>query len=326
MHFLTNQVSPPPYKKKSGINFSPGTTEYIPKSVIPLLIKTSSSMKKLPVNSLLGEVRMKFRSLLELTQQMGGSMPDQILEAFKSDQWDHHEAHSFSKGPYTTNPIKSNIYVKLFQELFQDKILKDENPIMDELKRLVEVPKYWREHQDEIPDKDWQTKQSFGDHHDWIIPQTFEKCKDIVIATGVNVYIKDPATGVLITGHIDLIVKIGNNIIICDYKPDLDMDLSTSNYGSVFIDSVPQLGVYGLIGERMFGEDLAKGYNLYCYAYNKEEGHLFEPLPALWAWREAYKTIIHPEDPYSLPWEFLIPENTHYDWWDNWIEKYEDDL
>ncbi|MBD3215086.1 MAG: hypothetical protein GF311_20935 [Candidatus Lokiarchaeota archaeon] len=102
------------------------------------------------------------------------------------------------------------------------------------------------------------------------------------------------------------------------------MDLSIDNYGKVFIDSIPQLGVYGLIFEKMFKNDLEK-YNLYCYTFNKEGGHLFEPLPALWAWKNAYKKFIHPNDPHLLPWEFLIPASTNYEWWYNWIEKYEDE-
>jgi len=257
------------------------------------------------------------RNGLEMTYWKGGSMPDAITQVVSSGQFIEYRISKFSKSPWTTNPQNINDYRDLNSILFNNVLIEHNNPVRNDLQLLNDIVAHWRKHKDEIPEK-WHTKYEGGDHHDFILPKIFEECKDIVIAKGVNLYIQDPSTGVMITGHIDLIIKIDNNIIICDYKPNLDLDLMTDYYGKMFIKCVPQLGVYGLVFERMYGQDWDENINLFCYAFNKDDGNLFRPLPSLWLWRNAYHEFIHPEDPELLPWEYLIPQETQYKWWDQW--------
>ena len=83
-----------------------------------------------------------------------------------------------------------------------------------------------------------------------------------------------------ITGHIDLLMVIGDTLYVCDYKPrellktripqkgKNDRLLTSRN----FINSVPQVASYALIVKKMFGIK-----NVKCVSFNEDNLVLYEP-------------------------------------------------
>lgn len=77
------------------------------------------------------------------------------------------------------------------------------------------------------------------------------------------------------TGHIDLVMIIGDTVFICDYKP-LDTPFITSRISDSFINVVPQVASYGLICKEKF--NLKK---VYCVTFNSEGAWIYEPKSIL---------------------------------------------
>ncbi|KKL79234.1 hypothetical protein LCGC14_2016880, partial [marine sediment metagenome] len=75
----------------------------------------------------------------------------------------------------------------------------------------------------------------------------------------------------LLTGHIDLVLQIGDALYVVDYKP-LDTPFLTSRISDNFINIVPQLATYGMIVKRSL--NIKK---VYCIAFNSEGAWVFEP-------------------------------------------------
>ncbi|GAG83098.1 unnamed protein product, partial [marine sediment metagenome] len=73
-------------------------------------------------------------------------------------------------------------------------------------------------------------------------------------------------------GHIDLIQVIDDTVFVVDYKPDETPIVSSSKMYESFINSITQVGSYGLLVKSEF-----KIEKLLCITYNKEGAWLYEP-------------------------------------------------
>lgn len=75
----------------------------------------------------------------------------------------------------------------------------------------------------------------------------------------------------LITGHIDLVLVIGDAVFICDYKP-LDTPFVTSRISDNFINVVPQVAVYSLMAKEQL--NIKKVYSV---IFNSQGVWIYEP-------------------------------------------------
>lgn len=98
---------------------------------------------------------------------------------------------------------------------------------------------------------------------------TIMKDSKYAIASELNVWYKKGKN--MLTGHFDLILKIGDSIYICDYKP-LDTPFITSRISDNFINVVPQVAIYGLVMKQQY-----KAKNVYCITFNSEGVWIYEP-------------------------------------------------
>jgi hypothetical protein len=217
-------------------------------------------------------------------------------------KYNQHRLSDFSKGPWTTN-FEFRDYEILIEQLQDEKsglVVKnkvDEEklsllPWIAQKARKMNVPDY-------LLNKDGQPK------HKWVAEIAFGLRKDTrVVAVEPTVFIKDNVDEKLLTGHVDLIVIIGKNIYICDYKPDKDINLNPSGTGSLFADTIPQVSSYALTFMEMFRKQIKDGdYNVFCYTFNKEGGIITDPYKSLKAYTEFYLEY-RPEDP--PPWLWLL--------------------
>jgi hypothetical protein len=158
-------------------------------------------------------------------------------------------------------------------------------------------------------------------NHNWLQPKAFELLDDTVVVSDMPVFYKNPGTGNIVYGHIDFFVIIGNNIYVCDYKPDLNFDLRSGLVSNHFCDSIPQVSVYALVLEKMFPEIKDNGYNLFCYTFRDNNGYIYNPESALEAYSAFYisQKVKTPED--MPPWMFLLSEPSR-DEWGYWYKRY----
>jgi hypothetical protein len=113
-----------------------------------------------------------------------------------------------------------------------------------------------------------------------------------------------------LAGHIDFIIKIENNIYVCDYKPEVDFSMNPDAVSHIFADTIPQISTYALLLELMIKDDLKDGkYKLFAYTFNYQHGIITNPLNALAAYTAFLKEIKSNEFQDGYPWEYLIPKN-----------------
>ncbi|MBD3213260.1 MAG: hypothetical protein GF311_11690 [Candidatus Lokiarchaeota archaeon] len=215
----------------------------------------------------------------------------------------------FSKGPFTTGFIKKD-YIDFFSE-FTREIINNEKDL-EILKKLNDLAKR-RDMREKM-----KTQNDGQPHHIWYQEKAFKLLDDMVVVSDMFVFHYDDETKEMVYGHIDLIVIIGKNIYVCDYKPELNFDLRSGLINNHFCDSIPQISVYALVLEKMFGEEFKKnGYNVFCYTFRDTEGYIYNPKSALEAY-SAFYISQRVEDP---PWMFLLSEPSREEWV-YWYERY----
>jgi hypothetical protein len=131
-------------------------------------------------------------------------------------------------------------------------------------------------------------------NHEYVCDYIREKV-DKVIGTEMPVYIFT-GRGYL-TGHIDIIMLVGNDLYIADFKPGemvnsrtfitspFDLKLSDSDLkevirGENLIKSVPQISSYAIALIDMLDLDL-NTINVRCAAFNEQYQMVFDPIPIL---------------------------------------------
>ena len=104
--------------------------------------------------------------------------------------------------------------------------------------------------------------------HEAVLSEIMET-SDFAVASELNVWIKRGRK--LITGHIDLVLVIGDAVFICDYKP-LDTPFVTSRISDNFINVVPQVAVYSLMAKEQL--NIKKVYSV---IFNSQGVWIYEP-------------------------------------------------
>lgn len=130
--------------------------------------------------------------------------------------------------------------------------------------------------------------------HDYVLSKIMNQDENSV---GVEVPIWKKHGNSYLTGHIDLIQVIDDTVFVVDYKPDETPIVSSSKMYESFINSITQVGSYGLLVKSEF-----KIEKLLCITYNKEGAWLYEPEIILKEVSEFLKKnkIINVGD---IPWE-----------------------
>jgi hypothetical protein len=234
------------------------------------------------------------------------SVLEKYLTQFRM-KYNQHRVSDFSKGPWTTK-FKMEQYKHknkgILPRLRDEKsglVVKneDDEEKLSLLPWIAQNSEKWNA-PDHLLNKDGQPK------HKWVADNAFFGLRrDIgVFTVEPTVFIKDNVDEKLLTGHVDLIVIIGKNIYICDYKPDKEMTLNPTGTGSLFADTIPQVSSYALIFMEMFRKQIEDGeYNVFCYTFNREGGIITDPYKSLKAYTEFYLGY-RPEDP--PPWLWLL--------------------
>ena len=107
----------------------------------------------------------------------------------------------------------------------------------------------------------------------------------------------------LFSGHPDYIQIDGNTIRILDYKPNLNYDPNPENFGTHFVDSIPQVAVYAILCDALFGIR-ASGLKIECVTFNENGYYLYDPYEALIDSVQFYWDSIH-----KLPtWSVFLPK------------------
>jgi phage-related holin len=104
---------------------------------------------------------------------------------------------------------------------------------------------------------------------------------DKCIGTEIPIYIF--ATRGYLTGHIDLLLFIGDTLYVCDYKPGEMVNTRQNdklNTAKNMITSVPQISTYAIAIVKMLGLDLNK-INVKCVFFNENYQMVYDPVPIL---------------------------------------------
>ncbi len=96
-------------------------------------------------------------------------------------------------------------------------------------------------------------------------------------AVAIEVLVWLQSTFDYFVGHIDLLCVDGDNLYICDYKPDLS-PIEGANPSDSFINSVPQIASYALALAGLLGIDSSK---IYGVIFNKGGAWVFNSQQAL---------------------------------------------
>ncbi|TXT59276.1 MAG: hypothetical protein BAJALOKI2v1_230021 [Promethearchaeota archaeon] len=210
-----------------------------------------------------------------------------------------------SAGPFTTK-IKHEFYINNLYPKFRHSgngIVKVENSQdINILQSLMEPADPSRGRG--LP-KGLITKYQGQPHHYHFIPAVFKN--KYVIATEVPVYIHDKAKSAIITGHIDMVVIVGKNIYICDYKPERDFSFNPTGTQYIYADTIPQISTYALIFKEMYAEDIKKGgYNVYTFTFNHKDGIVADPYKSLKMYTDFYE-MVKPTEP-APPWKWVLEQ------------------
>ena len=221
-------------------------------------------------------------------------------------KYNQHRVSGFSKGPWTTHfdmdqyEHKSKGILPRLRDEKSGLVVKNQ----DDEEKLSILP-WIAQNSKKMKAPDFLLNKDGQPKHEWVADIAFGLRKDTrVFTVEPTVFIKDNVDKKLLTGHVDLIVIIGKNIYICDYKPDVDISLNPSGVEHIFADSIPQISSYALIFMEMFRKQIEDGeYNVFCYTFNREGGIITDPYKSLKAYTEFYLGY-RPEKP--PPWLWLL--------------------
>ncbi len=87
--------------------------------------------------------------------------------------------------------------------------------------------------------------------HSGIQKEIKKRLASYLISTELPLWVKSKAG--LLTGHLDILLKVGDTLFVCDYKPDGLGDPKTTVLSSSFIQSIPQVAVYAKILKKEYG-------------------------------------------------------------------------
>ena len=247
-----------------------------------------------------------FTNYLRKIKTREGGFESWVIEAIVDTPVDKYNTISDLSKVYTTHFDLDAYQTTLFPKLNNKKsglILENDHDkkILKLLNKLADPdPKSYN-----IPDQ-YVLKSQGQPHHHFLVPAAFNnRKKNMVVATEVPVYIKNDKTGELLTGHIDMVVIIGKNIYICDYKPERDFSSNPAKVDKIFADTIPQVATYAIIFKHMFKKYIDKGgFNVFCYTFNNFDGKITNPEKALAAYTDFYETY-KPLDG-DPPWKWLL--------------------
>jgi hypothetical protein len=244
-----------------------------------------------------------FKGHLEDALDDEGYFPEDIYKKKKTANI-YYFLSSFSKGPFTSDIDLVMYNKKLFPQFKHPNsgIMKVKNsPDNNILQSIMEVADPSK---NKVP-KQWVTQYQGQPHHRYFIPQVFKK--DYVVATEVPVWIYDRKQDALIIGKIDMVVIIGKNIYIGDYKPERDLSLDPTGVDNIYADTIPQISTEALIFKQMFADEIKKGgYDVYTFTFNKDDGIVADPYKSLKMYTEFYEKV-KPTEP-EPPWKWVLEQ------------------
>lgn len=97
-----------------------------------------------------------------------------------------------------------------------------------------------------------RTKRGLGHpSHGGLQKEVISKLSQYLIANELPVWRKVGPK--LVTGHIDILLKVGDTLFVCDYKPDGTGNPHTTRLKDSFIESIPQVASYAKILKKEYG-------------------------------------------------------------------------
>ncbi len=111
--------------------------------------------------------------------------------------------------------------------------------------------------------------------HEQVLPKILNEMSE---AVGIEVllYRRNPNIGgdKYLTGHVDVILIIGDIVLIVDYKPDMTPGFSTTRIYDNFARSFPQVASYALTAKDQLKLQNKK---IYSVTFNKDAAWVYEP-------------------------------------------------
>jgi hypothetical protein len=106
--------------------------------------------------------------------------------------------------------------------------------------------------------------------HSGLAGEISKKLAPYLVSTELPLWRKSGSK--LLTGHLDILLKIGDTLFVVDYKPDGDANPKTKTLSNSFIQSIPQVAVYSKLLRKEFGVK-----KVVCVTFNhKGEAWIFD--------------------------------------------------
>lgn len=87
--------------------------------------------------------------------------------------------------------------------------------------------------------------------HSGIANEVRRKLSPYLVTSELPLWKKSGAR--LLTGHLDILLKIGDTLFVCDYKPDGIGNPKTTKQSYSFLQSVPQVAAYAKVLKKRYG-------------------------------------------------------------------------
>ncbi len=217
------------------------------------------------INEILGESTLLpkiYKTLLKLEYRLDGTYPfSRALFEFNHPN-DYQRCSNFKIKVGTIvadySQFINDRFVSKFSDLKNDKILSinsingknSPKPILDLLKLVKSFNGLY-------------PLNFKNPSHPAIIKMAKTKLSDYVLATELPIWRK--VGDKLVTGHIDIVLLIGDTLFVCDYKPRENSDADTGAFSKSFIMSLPQVAAYSKLHKSQYGIK-----KIYCVSFNEK--------------------------------------------------------
>ncbi|MBY9006902.1 MAG: helix-turn-helix domain-containing protein [Candidatus Lokiarchaeota archaeon] len=131
--------------------------------------------------------------------------------------------------------------------------------------------------------------------HGFVTSRILYKSK-YAVASETPIWIYSDTEQKYLTGHVDLIMIIDGVVYVCDFKPNYSNNTKPASKN--FINSIPQVAIYGLIIKKNFNIE-----NLYCITFNKESAWVYNPCTVI---NEVTKFLHRHNQNIKQSWEVYI--------------------
>jgi len=205
-----------------------------------------------------------YRNYLEVASNLDGSFPFSAAYYQKNHPNDYQRCSNFE--------IQVGTIAKDYFEFIQDRLVNkfsdlkgDKLLVVDSVnsknspKPIQDLLKLVKSFSGSDP------KNFLNPSHQAIIGMAKVKLSDYVLATELPVWRKVGAK--LVTGHVDLVLLIGDTLFICDYKPGDMANPNAKRFSHSFLISFPQVAAYSKLHRSKYSIK-----RIYCVTFN-EDGH-----------------------------------------------------